>query len=138
MKQKLTFRPHHFLCTLGFQGKGYSPKFIANYKAICERLKSEGGDDTVISVVSDTDSICSPCPHRRGQSCTSQEVISELDQAHAEVLAIQPGEQLTWGQAKQRLKQNMDLASFNKACAPCSWKAMGICELALRSLHASK
>lgn len=135
MEQMLKFRPHHFLCTLGFQGKGYSPKFIANYKAICERLKSEGGDDTLITVVGDTDSICSPCPHRRGQTCTSQEVISVLDQAHAEVLAIKPGDQLTWEEAKRRLKQNMSLASFDKACASCSWKAMGICEQALRNLQ---
>ena len=27
----LEFRPHHFLCTLGFEGKGYSDEFVRNY-----------------------------------------------------------------------------------------------------------
>ena len=35
----LKFRPHHFLCTLGFQGKGYSPGFVANFQAIADRLR---------------------------------------------------------------------------------------------------
>jgi len=120
----ISFRPHHFLCAFCFQGKGYSPEFIKNFLAIMENLT----DETLIEVVAHTDSICSPCPHRREKSCTSQEKILRLDHAHAKVLGIASGEQITWGEAKQRIYQQMTLEKFHQACAPCDWKGLGICE----------
>ena len=30
----IRFRPHHFLCSLGFEGKGYSEAFTANMTGI--------------------------------------------------------------------------------------------------------
>jgi uncharacterized protein len=125
------FRPHHFLCTLGFQGKGYSLGFVANYQAIADRLRGPGGDAVLIEVVGDTDSICEPCPNRRGKACESQEKIDKLDGAHAKVLGIAPGDQLTWKEAKELIREKMTPQAFNQACAPCAWKALGMCESAL-------
>ncbi len=124
----LQFRPHHFMCTLCYTGKGYSPSFVRNYNKIDTLLKSAGGDDIPIEVVSHTDSICTPCPHKRDLLCESQAVIADLDAKHAAVLALQAGEVLTWGQAKQRIAENMTLEKFEHTCATCSWKKFGICE----------
>lgn len=132
----INFRPHHFLCTLCFKGKGYSPNFIRNYKKIFAQLNSEGGDQTKITVVNHTDSICSPCPHKRELACASQEKITSLDNGHAAVLELQTGETLTWQAAKQRIKDKMTLEKFHHICEPCSWKAYGLCEETLRLLHA--
>jgi uncharacterized protein len=131
----LKFRPHHFLCSLAFQGKGYSPEFIAGFAAICERLNQPEGDDIQIEITAHTDTICAPCPHKRGQVCTSQALIEGLDQAHAEILGIKPGEQISWGEAKQRIKTHMNIDKFNQACAPCAWKDLGVCEQALAKLR---
>lgn len=127
----LAFRPHHFLCALCFQGKGYSPGFIKNFSAIMDRLNSAGGEETAIRVVNETDAICAPCPHRLGKTCVTQEKITVLDQAHASALELAPNETLTWGNAKQRIKDNITLASFHAICASCDWKPYGLCENAL-------
>jgi len=128
----LRFRPHHFLCTLCFQGKGYSPEFVQNYQAIVDVLHSESGDETLIQVVSDTDDICSPCPHKRATRCETQTKILKLDTAHAKALDLNFGETLTWGEAKLRIKQLLDLDCFEKICQPCGWKASGMCREAIQ------
>ncbi len=124
----IQFRPHHFLCTLCFQGKGYSRTFIANYQAIVETLQSTDGDEQSIRVTNTTDSICSPCPHKRNERCATEEKISVLDQAHAHALDLSPNQMITWGQAKQAIKEKISLEIFHQICATCSWKSMGICE----------
>lgn len=124
---KINFRPHHFLCTLCFQGKGYSPDFIRNYKSIVKNL----ADDTPIQVTEYTDSICAPCPHKRELKCASQIKIEILDKNHAEALPLKINETLTWREAKQRIKNNMTLEKFHQICATCSWKEYGLCEKVL-------
>ncbi len=132
----LTFRPHHFLCALGFRGLGYSPAFVANFQSILAQLNAPNGDATLLQVVKDTDAICSPCPHRKEQLCHYQTKIQKLDQAHSQALGIKPGEQLTWGEAKERIAKRISIAQFHQICAQCAWKALGICAQALSELHA--
>ncbi len=131
----LQFRPHHYLCALGFRGKGYSPSFVANFQEIVNRLRGPGGDQINIQTVPYTDSICAPCPNRQELSCLEQKKISMLDQAHFEALEINEGQQLTWGEAKQRIKDKIDLKVFHRICKGCNWKALGICETALNELR---
>ncbi|AIL12775.1 hypothetical protein IM40_03340 [Candidatus Paracaedimonas acanthamoebae] len=132
----LNFRPHHFMCTLGFVGEGYSPNFIKNYAAIANRLIKD--ENTPIKVNFGTDSICVACPHKLARDlCTSQKVVDPLDQAHANILGLKDGEVLTWGQAKRRIVRKMTFKNFYLACKGCSWKNMGVCERALRKLKAA-
>lgn len=133
-KKLVKFRPHHFLCALGFQGKGYSPKFVANFGEITKQLNSSNGEKTSLEVTAHTDDVCQPCPHRRDLSCATQDKIDKLDHAHAAILKIKPGDVLTWGEAKKRIAENISVAEFQKICAPCEWQKLGICETALRSL----
>lgn len=133
--KSLRFRPHHFLCTIGFEGKGYSDEFVAGYQKIADRLRgTPEGDDTIIEVTPHTDSICDPCPNKRDLLCTTQEKITKLDQAHAEILGLKAGDRLTWGEAKERIRVRMTKENFDRACAPCSWKEAGMCEKALNRL----
>ena len=136
-QRPLRFRPHHFLCTVGYEGKGYSPEFVANYDLIARELKQEAnGDERLIEVTAGTaDSICEPCPNRRGEGCATDEKIQALDRAHQKVLGLSPGERLTWGQAKARIQDRFTLEAFHRDCAPCAWKEFGICETALRKLR---
>lgn len=129
----MKFRPHHFLCALGFEGKGYSSVFIDNFTQLVARLKEAGGDNTVIEVEFANDDICVPCPNRQGDKCASQEKIDRLDKAHARALDLNPPHNLTWGEAKQRIREKMTLEKFHSICTPCEWKKMGICEAHLRN-----
>lgn len=134
----LKYRPHHFLCTIGFQGKGYSPSFVENFQAIADHLRGPAGEETPIEVVRETDSICHPCPNRTGTTCTSEAKIRALDQAHQHMLGLKVGEILTWAEAQERIVERVDDEGFDRACAPCAWKALGVCESALRELRRKK
>jgi len=136
----LKFRPHHFLCTVGYQGKGYSPEFTRNYDQIASRLKdpASNGDSVLIEVVEKTDSICSPCPSRRGELCETQAKIDKLDGAHAKILSLKEGDVLSWGEAKARIARDFTEEAFESACAPCSWKPLGICKAALTELKSNR
>jgi hypothetical protein len=136
--KQLKYRPHHFLCTLGFQGKGYSPSFVENFQSIADHLRGPDGDEALIEVVGATDSICQPCPNRTGTTCTSESKIRVLDDAHQQMLGLRVGEILTWGQAQQRIAERVDTDSFHRACAPCAWKSLGVCEAALEELRSRK
>lgn len=130
----IKYRPHHFLCTIGFQGRGYSPEFVDGFQKIADQLKSPDGDLTEIQIVDETDSICEPCPNRRGALCTTQEKITRLDRQHAQVLEWKIGEILTWRESKERIKSKLTLDQFHKICNGCEWKALGVCEEALEKL----
>lgn len=130
------YRPHHFLCSLGFEGKGYSKAFTANMTAIVMgQLRAEGGDATVIEVTGATDDICAPCPKRRGTLCTSQDKIKVLDRAHAARLRLTPHERLTWGEAKTRIRAHVAPGDLKSLCSGCEWEPFGMCEAALARLH---
>lgn len=128
-----SFRPHHFLCTLGFQGKGYSPRFIENYEKIAETLQKN--EEISIEVVSSGDSICRACPHQEDEGCDREEKIQLLDQRHSQILDIKPGDRLSWRKGKELLKTYMTVEAFHQACVGCLWKPLGICEKALKDLH---
>lgn len=132
----LRYRPHHFLCSLGFEGKGYSDAFTTNMAAIVVgRLRAAEGDQTEIEVVRTTDDICAPCPKRRGTLCTSQDKIDRLDTAHASALELIDGERLTWGAAKSRIRERVKPGDLAQICAGCDWLPLGVCEAALTRLH---
>ena len=135
MARTITFRPHHFLCSLGYQGKGYDDTFTANMDAIVsDGLHQDGGDDTVITVTHEADVICAPCPHRRGKGCASQDKIDGLDARHAERLGLTNGDILTWGEAKDRIATRVSKGDLSILCNTCQWLELGLCEEALAKL----
>lgn len=136
MTAQIRFRPHHFLCSLGFEGKGYSDAFTANMTAVVMgRLRAPGGEDQIIEVASAADDLCAPCPKRRGQLCTKQAKIDALDAAHARALNIKPGDRLTWGQALTRIQAHIQPGDLTTLCKGCSWRAFGMCEAAVSRLQ---
>ena len=135
MGEKITFRPHHFMCTLGFRGHGYSLSFVKNYKKVVQRLQQE---DALIEVVGNMDVVCSSCPNMLSETlCKTQEKISKLDERHKKLLNLQEGEVLSWKEAKARIKKHMSIEKFEYACSDCSWKDYGVCQKALEDLLAT-
>ena len=131
----ITFRPHHFLCSLGYQGKGYDDAFTANMdQVVAEGLHQDGGDDTLIRVVRQADVICALCPYRRGTGCVSQEKIDGLDARHAERLNLTEGDVLSWGDAKTRIAETVKSGDLSDLCQGCQWLESGVCEDALARL----
>ncbi|MGY6695245.1 MAG: DUF1284 domain-containing protein [Roseinatronobacter sp.] len=136
MTAPIQFRPHHFLCALGFQGKGYSDVFTANLARIVDGLRAPGGDQTEIVVTGSADSICTPCPHRRGATCAKAAKIAALDHRHAAALRIAKGDRLTWEDAKARIRLYVAPGALKVLCDGCQWYDLGLCERSLSALHA--
>lgn len=135
----LRFRPHHFLCSLGYAGKGYSASFTANMTAIVQgQLRATNGKEMMILVVGAVDDICTPCPKRRGISCENQNKISGLDLRHATALGLKIGEQISWGQALQLIKARVKPDDLDNICKGCQWLEYGMCKQALGQLHNEK
>jgi len=135
MSQGVTFRPHHFLCALGFQGKGYSYSFTANMAGIVDQLRAPDGGVVKIEVTYHADSICAPCPHKRGLSCEKATKIAALDKRHARALSLADGDCLTWADAQARIVAQVPPGSLAQLCAGCQWLELGLCEAALLELH---
>ena len=130
------YRPHHILCSVGFQGKGYSEGFTENMSGIVDgRLRAKGGDDVQIEIVGATDDICAPCPKRRGKLCESQEKIATLDARHARALGLFVGTTISWAEAKRRVLKRVPPGALAQLCAGCQWLEYGMCEKALSRLH---
>lgn len=128
----IKFRPHHFLCTLGYKGKGYSKAFTDNFTNIKNFL--EENPDHLIEVTEKTDSICSHCPSQRGELCETQSKIETIDKNHQLILDIKENDRLSWKDAKKLIKEKFNSENMNKACDLCSWRTLGICEAELLKL----
>lgn len=136
-RPEITFRPHHFLCSLGFQGQGYSDEFTANMsRIVVDTLRAPGGDEVMISVTGATDDICAPCPKRRAATCAEQEGMVALDTRHAHALKVFIGSRISWGDAKRRIVKHVPPGGLQTLCAGCQWLELGMCENALAKLHA--
>ena len=90
-------------------------------------------DETLITVVPLTDAIFEPCPNRLGSLCNKQETITRLDHAHQTELDLNPGDILTWKQAKEKLA-HLSLEDHHRICEGCSWRDLGLCAQALQEV----
>lgn len=132
----LSFRPHHFLCTLNFQGKGYSPSFIKNYTTIVSHLQQY--PTSKITITDSLDSICKPCPHHRNNTCDQSVKTTKLDADHRKALKLEGVHAISWQEAKERIKKYMSVQIFHSICATCSWKNLGVCEASLTKFLSEK
>lgn len=132
----LRLRPHHILCSLGFEGHGYSDTFTANMEAIVVgRLRAASGDATLVEITATADAICAPCPRKRGQGCEVQSEIDTLDHAHGAALGVSPGDRLTWGEAQNRVRARIVPDDLDTICAGCRWLDLGLCKSAVARLQ---
>ena len=123
------------MCLTGFKGKGYSPEFINNLRAITGRLRGPDGDNTGITVVRGPDDVCAKCPHLVDDTCDFGGKVEQLDERHAKALDMKEGERLTWHEAKKRIAGGIDDSTFDHVCESCYWKFFGACKSALHALH---
>lgn len=69
-----SLRPHHALCALFFEGKGYSPAFIENMTAILAEPSQ------MVHITMGCDSLCRDCPHNQDGICDDEVKVAQFDQ----------------------------------------------------------
>lgn len=121
------------LCAIGWQGRGYSPEFTENMNAIT-RDRLQRNPLTEVIFTSTADSICAPCPWRRGIGCEAGEHIAGLDARHGTALGIRPGQRMSWAEARARAAARVRPADLQQLCTGCQWTRL--CQPALARLQA--
>jgi len=126
-------RAHNLLCIQGFVGKGYSPEFVANMKAIVGGL----GAGTEVTVLDEPDSLCAKCPNLKASGCTlhgegTERGIVAQDRDVLARLALSAGQTLPWGEILARIRAAVGPEDLDDICGSCPWLPLGHCKAGLR------
>ena len=113
-------RGHHFLCTLHFQGAGYSTGFVGNMMAICQGIADRGIN--TVKVAEMADPICTACPSLQpdGQNCEFQASVMRRDQALLDGMGWTPGQELNLEEAYWAVLARRD-ELMAEVCTGCEW-----------------
>lgn len=111
-------RPHHGLCSLFFEGKGYNENFVRNYSNILHLLNK----DTVIKLHTDTDIICRCCPENLNGICMSAEKVFDYDTKVLELCGLENECIIKWYDFQSLVIQNiLEKNKLSFICQKCCW-----------------
>ena len=113
----ICLRPHHGLCLLTFQGKGYSPEFVAQMSHLQNQLNLNPQTDLILT--DQCDVLCQFCPHCVNNQCSSP-LPEKFDKNVLYLTGFKVGQKLTWNElstlTRQILRNNL-----NTCCCECEW-----------------
>ncbi len=118
---KKILRGHHLLCTHGFKGMGYSPKFVDVMADIVAGIRNEG--DFPIQVVQGFDDACQACPHKGKTECVksvdSNEHVLSMDGKVIRHLGLSAGSTYLKTELVQRTAENVRPEDLDYLCEGC-------------------
>ena len=121
----MKLRPHHLLCTQGFEGKGYDPAFTENMTRLVRQLRAD--PDARIELVSGTDDLCEKCPNRLGEGvCASDAKVLRFDARITDAFGLQPGE-YRYHDLVRRIDAAMTVERLRGICGDCTWFPVSRC-----------
>lgn len=126
-------RPHHLICNICFEGKGYNQIFIDNFTNIHKQLSN---NNCYIQLVKNSllDDICKYCPENNSLHCVSEDKVSQLDSGYLKLFKLNYSDILNVNDVDSIIKRYLTLNDFRKICNKCSWYKYGICEKKIFSL----
>ena len=133
--KRLRVRAHHLLCMHGFQGLGYSEKFVQNMSEICRQVHSDPALE--IEVGDAPDDICAPCPFIAGGCCSREgteggQTSKKLDRRVLEKLAIRPGQVFSRDAILSLVLEKISPDDLAVLCEGCEWLPFDYCSEGLR------
>lgn len=122
----MKLRPHHLLCTQGYEGKGYSDAFVENMTAITDLLRS--GERARIDLVFSTDDICAKCPMMLDvDRCEANEKIKRLDQKVVHYFGLEEKSYI-YQEIVCEINTKITASIMDDICSECSWYAVSACK----------
>lgn len=113
----ICLRPHHLLCCLFYEGKGYNETFIENMNLVQERLNHES-----IQLTLGCDAICTVCPNQIDEnSCLTQDKVLALDKKVLEQFPLQTGKLYDYSTLQAIVRKRLDRSLFDSICNQCEW-----------------
>lgn len=110
-------RPHHGLCTLFFEGKGYSAAFVEGMGQVIR--EAEQGE--VLRLTAAADEICQSCPNRRGTACSGVNALS-YDREVLRRTGLREGDIITLNQLQCSVEEHiLRPGGLEAICGKCRW-----------------
>ncbi|MBD5143189.1 MAG: DUF1284 domain-containing protein [Oscillospiraceae bacterium] len=119
---KFNLRPHHGLCIAFFEGRGYDDNFTQHMKKMISILQEQ---NPKIQLVSESDIICSHCPHQKNKLCDSDCKVQRYDKAVLKVCNLQENQVLHWSEFCEIIyKKILSSKPIYEICVNCQWLAI--------------
>lgn len=121
----LPLRAHHLMCVTTYQGKGYSPEFVANMNRVWHALRA--GAYHRVRATSVADPLCGACPNLQDPgedtSCRYHGSISGRDRRMLAAMGWQEGEVVELAPVLEHIHANhADLMA--RVCVGCDWTSI--------------
>ena len=90
-KADMRLRPHHLLCTQGYEGKGYDEHFVRRMTAYVTQMRRE--ENVRIEITLRPDDICTACPNLSdAEHCVSDDKVLAFDRKVLEMFGLKEGD----------------------------------------------
>lgn len=118
--ETLSLRGHHFLCSLHYQGAGYSAAFTDNFTSLMQQVQAE--DIRRVRIAPMADAICQACPSLQAdeESCEFQGSVMRRDRALLQAMNWQPGQEFSLEEAHLAVLARRD-ELMAEVCTGCEW-----------------
>ncbi|MGN0376150.1 MAG: DUF1284 domain-containing protein [Suilimivivens sp.] len=114
-------RAHHGMCLAFFEGKGYSSEFVKHMGEIKESL----AENPVITVVVQTDDICSFCPNNENGICTVEEKVAGYDSTVLSLCGLKPDALVNFKEFEKLVDEKILAAGRRREiCGGCQWESI--------------
>lgn len=121
----IELRAHHLLCSVLFEGKGYSETFTENMTHIVNRILEK---DKFLYLKKSRDIICVDCPNlKEDGGCMLDEKIPDLDGRVLTFFDLPVEEKISSVEVFEKISNMITPDFFAECCDECRWKKMGIC-----------
>lgn len=129
----IRLRGHHLLCLLGYRGMGYSPAYVENMTKVQRQLRTN--ELTRVQIVAGPDDLCEKFPSDEQHCHCLDANVHQRDMNILQTLQIEIGEERTWQDIEDNIRQRIvpdDVATF---CHTCPWLSYGVCRDGIERIH---
>lgn len=120
--KEFKLRPHHGMCVLHFQGKGYSDEFCCH---MVQTIKYLNEENPLIRLTCGSDEICKACPNRREGGCVAEEKVSKIDKGCLEKTGLEESSLMKYSEYAKLIQSKIILKDVGKKiCGDCQWKKL--------------
>ncbi len=124
--EDMRLRPHHLLCTQGYEGKGYDEKFVRRMTDYVTRMRQEEGFRVRITL--HPDDICAACPNLADpKHCMSDEKVTAFDRKVMDFFGLKEGEVYNYQDLIRFVDEHMTEERLASICGTCSWYPVSLC-----------
>lgn len=122
----MKLRPHHLLCTQGYNGKGYNETFINNMNQKVTILRNS--KPVEVEIVFGVDDLCKCCPYQTDKrTCVTQEKVQAMDSKIVEYFRLEERNYIYW-ELVQEINRQMTEEKMKDICGQCNWYPISTCK----------